>query len=85
MVVAGHLDADDTQALIAALNRAYLPETVVLLRDPEEADAEALARLAPYAAGLDMHDGKATAYVCRDFACGLPVTDPQAMLDKLKS
>jgi uncharacterized protein YyaL (SSP411 family) len=29
-------------------------------------------------------DGRATAYVCRNFACNLPVTDPAALADQLR-
>jgi hypothetical protein len=29
--------------------------------------------------GKTQQDGKATAYVCRHNACGLPITDPKAL------
>ena len=33
----------------------------------------------PLLEGRGPVDGKATAYVCRDYACELPVTDPAAL------
>ena len=33
----------------------------------------------------DMAGGKATAYVCRNYACGLPVTDPASLVKALDS
>jgi hypothetical protein len=35
----------------------------------------ALARLMPFVGPMAMREGRATAYVCRDFACQAPVTD----------
>jgi len=31
-----------------------------------------------------MLDGRPTAYVCRDFACRLPVMDPDALTEQLR-
>jgi uncharacterized protein YyaL (SSP411 family) len=33
----------------------------------------------PLLAGRDLVDGAAAAYVCRNFACQLPVTDPAVL------
>ncbi len=32
-----------------------------------------MTKYPPFTAGMTMRDGKATAYVCRDFACRQPV------------
>ena len=40
-----------------------------------------LEKLLPPAAGKDMVDGKPAAYVCRNFTCKAPVTDPMALLE----
>ncbi len=74
VVVVGSPEAPDTRAMIKALTRIYAPNAVVIFKP--SAGAAPLARLAPFTAPLHPVDGKATAYVCRDFACSLPVTDP---------
>jgi uncharacterized protein YyaL (SSP411 family) len=41
--------------------------------------AEPGASAIPLLAGRSMIDDRPTAYLCRDFACRLPVTDPEAL------
>ena len=74
VVIAGDPEAEDTRAMIEALRRIYAPRKVVLLR--EEGDRyEAIRSLAGYIEHQKPIDGRATAYVCRNFACGRPTTD----------
>jgi len=80
--VAGRRDAPDTRAFLARLGAAYLPGVVVHLREPGD---DRLPRLAPFTKGLAPVNGRAVAYVCRDFACELPVTDPDAMMELLRT
>ena len=69
IVIAGQPAAPDTQALLQVVRRRYLPNKVVLLARDQSTPRPLI-------------DGKATAYVCVDRTCQLPVTDP-AELAKL--
>ncbi len=82
VVVVGHAAAQDTQAMLAALRRPFLPNMVVLFRPAEEHEP-ALARYAPFVREQEALGGRATAYVCRNFACAQPTTDSGAMLESL--
>lgn len=84
VIVAGAMDTADTQVLLKALAGIYLPNMVTLVR-PEAPSGEppAIDRLAPQIAAYATVEGKAAAYVCRDYECSLPVTDPEAMLTHL--
>jgi uncharacterized protein YyaL (SSP411 family) len=62
-----------TQALLAELHRRYLPTTVLAGKAP---DAEAPL---PLLEGRSLVEGKPAAYVCENYACRLPVTDPAAL------
>jgi uncharacterized protein YyaL (SSP411 family) len=42
-----------------------------------------LAALLPWVESMGMRDGQATAYVCRDFACQAPATDPNIFTTQL--
>ena len=81
VVIAGDPKADDTQAMLKALNTPYVPNKVVLLRPDGEAEAApAIVALAPFTEAQYSRDGAATAYVCRHFQCEQPTTDVEAML-----
>jgi uncharacterized protein YyaL (SSP411 family) len=81
IVVAGHSGGRDSRRMIDEIHRRYIPNKVVLFRS-EEAPAP-LVELAPYVETQGAVDGAATAYVCRDFACDLPTTDVEKMLELL--
>jgi hypothetical protein len=71
IVIAGERSAPDTQALLDTAFRRFVANRVLLLVDCAQAPA-----LAPEVAGMHPLDGRAAAYVCRNYACRLPVCDP---------
>ena len=74
IVVVGRHGAADTTALWRAAHRTFRPFAVAVLVDPAQQDA--IAAHLPWVAAMKMIDGRATAYVCRNFACDKPFTDP---------
>jgi uncharacterized protein YyaL (SSP411 family) len=82
IVVVGDPQADDTAALRTVIARWYLPFAVMVPVHPGATQA-ALAERLPWVGDLAMREGRATAYVCRNFACDLPVTAPEALDDLL--
>jgi uncharacterized protein YyaL (SSP411 family) len=80
VAIIGDPGAPDTKALLSAVYSAYLPNKVVAGR--AEGDEEA-ARLVPLLAEKPMRDGKATAYVCVNYACQSPTTDPTELREQL--
>jgi len=81
VVLAEGGDAGSMQAMLAALRGAFLPRTVVLYRPG--GPAPAITKTATFTAAQTALDGQATAYVCRNFACRQPTTDPRRMLEML--
>lgn len=77
IVICGQRDAPDTSSLLAAVNSLFLPHKVVMLVDGD-ADGFLRQRL-PVLSSMAPLDGVATAFVCQDFTCSLPVTDPQEL------
>ncbi len=78
VVIAGDADSADTKAMLHSLNSQFLPNAVVILRTKD--NAAVISKLAPYSRFHASIDGKATAYVCRNFSCNLPTTDIKQML-----
>ncbi len=82
IVISGNRNSDDTRAMLTALRKGFRPNQVILLRTPE--NAAALAMLAPYTETQLSINGKATAYVCRNFACKLPTNEIGKMLESME-
>ena len=83
IVVVGKEGAEDTKRMLAAVQRRFDPHKVVLFK-PDGPRGEALAKVAEYVANYESIDGKATAYVCRNFACELPTTDLSKVMELLE-
>jgi hypothetical protein len=84
VVVAGVPTADDTKAMLRAVEAPFLPGKVVLFRPAGEESPE-IADVAPFTRPLVPLDGHATAYVCRNHACRMPTTDVARVLELLES
>ena len=82
VAIIGKIGAEDTRAMLDALNRRYLPNTVVALTEPGDS-AAALA--IPLLQDRPAREGRATAYVCRAFACRAPTTEVDQMLRDLEA
>jgi hypothetical protein len=77
--------ADSREAqreLLGELARIYQPFAIVI-PVTTGAPQEALAGRLPFIAAMTPHDGRAAAYVCRNFACRQPVTSLEALRAEL--
>ena len=76
--LAGHREGADTTALLKEVHRRYLPHRVIFLAD----GGRVHKRLASRIEVLDSFraiDGRATAYVCENYVCQLPTSDPEVL------
>jgi uncharacterized protein len=81
IVVVGSPDARQTEALWRAANAPYRPFTTLVPVTPGERQA-ALAAEMSWIGAMTMTDGQPAAYVCRDFTCEAPTTDPNDLSAK---
>jgi uncharacterized protein YyaL (SSP411 family) len=83
VILAGRRSAPDTLDLVRELHRRFLPDKVALLVAEDESRAKLAANL-PAIEGMHMVNGRATAYVCENYACQLPVSDVAQLAELLR-
>jgi uncharacterized protein YyaL (SSP411 family) len=78
IVVIGSPEGEDTEALWQAAHLRYRPFASMLRTAPGET-LQGLATHMPWMAHMGPLDGAAAAYVCRQFTCEAPTTDPDTL------
>ena len=74
IVIAEGDDPEEARAMVRAVNRRFMPEKVVMYKFPDE-KGEELASVSPFVKEMGPFSGRSTFYLCRDYACGRPLTD----------
>jgi uncharacterized protein YyaL (SSP411 family) len=80
----GAADDPRTQALARATAQVFLPNRILAhgeRQDPPRAGAPAL----PLLAGKSTVNGDPAVYICRDFACEAPLTEPARLISSLRA
>jgi hypothetical protein len=78
ILIAGDPMSQDTRELFRQVSTRFLPNKILLLADGG-AGQQQLAVWLPFVAGAHRIRGRATAYVCENYVCKLPTSDPQVM------
>ncbi len=77
VIVVGERDNREVKEMLESINANFLPNSIVMFRPlPDDGITELNPRLSEYGA----LDGKATAYVCQDYACQAPVTSASDLI-----
>ncbi len=82
VVVVGHAMDDQVEKMLDSVQKAFLPDTVVLYKDAHSSELELLA---PFTRDMTVQNGNATAYVCEGFACQEPVADVEILRQIISS
>src|SRR5438876_1397598 len=78
IVIAGKKDEPETKALLTEVHRHFLPKTILLLADGDGGE-KYLGDKNEAIRAMSLFDGKPAAYVCENFTCKAPVTEPKAL------
>jgi uncharacterized protein len=84
VVIVGEPLKEDTMAMLTALRKPFLPQKVVVYRPADQNAASEITKIAPFTRSMTAKNGRSTAYVCREFACKLPTTSIDQMLENLR-
>jgi uncharacterized protein YyaL (SSP411 family) len=83
IIIAGKPNAEDTQALLREVNSHFIPSKILLLADGGEGQQRLAAHM-EFIRSIEPIGGKATAYVCENSVCQLPVQNASALAELLK-
>jgi len=83
IAIVGDNDDTDTNELLRAIRRQFVPNKVMALIDPDQADAAALIERIPWLENRTRVAGKATVYICESHTCKAPVTTPRDIVTAL--
>ncbi len=83
VVIAQGDDAGKAEELLRVVRAPFHPNHVVLMRPPG-GDSD-LEEIAPFTAEQSARDGRTAVYVCRDFQCRAPVSDPSELREALEA
>jgi uncharacterized protein YyaL (SSP411 family) len=78
ILIAGNPTSRDTRELLRQVNARFLPNKILLLADGGTGQ-EQLTRWLPFVAGAHRMKDRATAYVCENYVCKLPTSDPDVL------
>jgi uncharacterized protein YyaL (SSP411 family) len=82
VTIAGVFAAPDTREMLKRLRRRFLPNKVVLFRPAHEESPE-ISEVSDFTKDLVSLNRHATAYVCLNYHCQSPTTEPAKMLELL--
>jgi len=82
IVIAGKIDDEQARELLKEVHRHFLPNKVLILVDAGEGQ-KYLGEKNEAIGAMTSIEGKPAAYVCENFACKAPVTDPKQLSELL--
>lgn len=83
VVIAGDIDKKDTKEMLGALRKSFVPNKIVIFR-PDGSSPPEIEKIASYIKSYQSIGGRATAFVCSNFTCQLPTSDPIKMMALLE-
>jgi hypothetical protein len=84
IIIAGSRASRDTRTLIDEVHSRFIPDKILLLVD-SGIPGDSITRFLPFTSEMKMLDGRATFYLCENYACRLPTSDPSVVAQLLEN
>ena len=81
IVIAGEPDQKDTKQILQEIGKRFLPRKVLLLHPSKDRSIEKIAQFIKEQLSIE---GKATAYICENYACNAPTNDINKIIQLLE-
>jgi uncharacterized protein YyaL (SSP411 family) len=85
IVIAGDSESQGTRQMIKAVYQRFMPNKVAVFYPADKQEAQKIQRLIPFLENLVPLENKATAYVCENYVCKLPVTSVEKLTAELEN
>jgi uncharacterized protein YyaL (SSP411 family) len=82
IVIVGRPTADDTHQMLKAIRTRFIPNKIVIVK-PAGHDSPDVVHFADFIKAQTGIEGKATAYICRNYSCDLPTNDISKLVELL--
>jgi hypothetical protein len=83
IAIVGNRNDPNALALFQTAYTTYVPSKVIAFLDPDDPKRAEIQELIPLLRNRTAVDAKATVYMCKDFACRLPVTEAAELAKQL--
>ncbi len=74
VTIVGKKDTDMTKAMLRKIGESYIPDMVICLYDETSEYKEEMPH---FSRGKGLKNSEVTVYVCKDFTCSEPMTEPE--------
>lgn len=82
VIVVGNVTSHDTHTMFRRLRQLYAPNMVLIFK-PTDTVPAAITQLAEYTTHYGTLEDKTTVYVCSNYVCQQPTTNPTTVLEQL--
>jgi uncharacterized protein len=82
VVIAGRPETGDTAEMLVAIQKVFAPNKILMFR-PEGEEVPEISQLAPFTEMQKSIEGKATAYICKNYVCNVPTTNVRTAIEQI--